>query len=160
MESTSPQVPIPTQNKDNTSTDQSAKTAMNILQVDVSALRSDIDSLNQRFDQLDHNIKTATKAETDRRLTHFTKTVGQTLQENARSNFGKWARRHTAEGVKEALKEEDVKELISDWVNDSTEWIKECLVKMEETEKKARDLFEAVTKKIDEYQKEGGGLED
>jgi chaperonin cofactor prefoldin len=67
MESTSPQILVPTQDEDNTSTAQFAKTTVNILQVDVSALRSDMDRLNQRFDQLNHDIKAATKAETDRK---------------------------------------------------------------------------------------------
>ena len=63
------------QKKDIKPATQPAKDARQLLLEDISAIKTDIQSLAQRFDRMERNIKAANKSGLNERLTSFTKAV-------------------------------------------------------------------------------------
>ncbi|KAI4699702.1 hypothetical protein J4E81_004730 [Alternaria sp. BMP 2799] len=139
MDHTTPQM------KDVKSAAQPVKDARQLLLEDISAIRTDIQSLAQRFDRMERNIKTANKSGLNERLTSFTKAVA------ARNRDGKWVRAEAAERLTKELREEEenMEESAYYWFKDLREWLKKGLANVEETEKRSREHLEGVSKRMD-----------
>ncbi|KAI4663805.1 uncharacterized protein J4E78_004224 [Alternaria triticimaculans] len=133
------------QKKDIKPATQPAKDASQLLLEDISAIRTDIQSLAQRFDRMERNIKTADKSGLNERLTSFTKAVA------VRNRDGNRVRAEAAGKLTKELREEEEKmeESAYYWFRDLREWLKKGLANVEETEKRSHEHLEGVSKRID-----------
>ena len=137
--------PTAPQKKDIRPATQPAKDASQLLLEDISAIRTDIQSLAQRFDRMERNIKAFNKAGLNERLTSFTKAVA------IGNRDGKRVRAGAAEKLTEELREEEEKMEDSAyyWFRDLREWLKKGLANVEDTEKRSREHLEGMSKRID-----------
>jgi AAA+ ATPase superfamily predicted ATPase len=146
------QIPAPTTDEDTAPTLESTKAAIRLFHSKMNAPRPDFNSeafdvLVDRLEKLKQNYTAATKADTERRLAAF---------ENRMAEME----------VQGAPKEEDLQQLLQDWIEEIMVSAKESRARTNKIKKEFEDLVSEIGERIGELEKrwekglEGADTED